>query len=186
MRVLIAAVFASLVVTVACGGESESTNSNGGSGGDGGSSGNAGTSSGGVNSGGTTPTGGDGGTGGSSTECAGLVCDPLILPGPYPPVEACCAAGNQCGLDGSALEEFGITLVAACQARDQPGEVDSECDPSPPFQTDFGDLSFDGCCTPEGHCGYLLDNAFNLITIGLGCVDTAVVEGAVPASCTPG
>ena len=94
--------------------------------------------------------------------------------------------GGKCGLDGSALEDFGVTLVDPCQARDQPGEPDSECEASPPFQTDFGMLNFEGCCKPVGHCGYLIDDAFNLVQIGLGCVDTAVVEGAVPASCTPG
>ena len=195
-----------LLATAACGAESEKTSSSGGSGGDssgsGGSSGSSGSAgvspTGGANQGGggTTPSGGAGsgtaglggsaGSGGGSKECGALTCDPVLLPGDFPPIEACCATDGRCGLDGSALEPFGVVLVDPCQPRDQPGEVDSECASSPAATTDFGMLSFEGCCTPAGHCGYLIDDAFNLVALGLGCVEAAAVANAVPASCTPG
>lgn len=124
---------------------------------------------------------------GDSTVCDGLQCDPIILPGDYPPIPACCPSGGGCGLDGTQFEQYGAHFEERCQARDQPGEEDSECPSSTPVPTDFGDLDFPGCCTPAGRCGYLVDQAFHLVELGLGCVDAApFLDGGVPKNCTPG
>jgi hypothetical protein len=107
----------------------------------------------------------------------------VILPGDYPPIGACCAGNAVCGLDGTRFEEYGVSFDDACQPRDQPGEEDDECPSSTPAVTDFGMLDFPGCCKPEGTCGYLVNDAFNLVEFGLGCV---LPEGGAPTSCTPG
>ena len=124
---------------------------------------------------------------GDSVECGGLVCNPAVLPQPYPAIEACCAANGKCGLDGAPFEQYGAHFTDPCQPRDQPGELDDECDGSPAVPTEIGDLTVPGCCTPEGRCGYMLNTAFGIIPLGLGCVDAEpFLDGGVPASCTPG
>jgi hypothetical protein len=111
------------------------------------------------------------------------------MPDQYPPIPACCAGPNEdeCGLDGSRFEEFGAVFEDPCQPLDQPGEEDTECPSSPPVPTDFGMLDFPGCCKPEGTCGYLVNDAFGLVTLGLGCVDAApfLADGGTPTTCTP-
>jgi hypothetical protein len=48
-------------------------------------------------------------------------------------------------------------------------------------------LSVPGCCTAAGRCGYLVDNAFNIVELGLGCVDAQpFLDSGVPPNCTPG
>lgn len=124
---------------------------------------------------------------GNSIQCGSLICDEKKLPGNYPPIPACCAANGECGLDGSQFEQYGANFEEKCQPLDQPGEVDKECPTSTPVDTDFGPLSFPGCCTPAGKCGYFLDNALGLIDLGLGCVDAQpFLDAGEPASCTPG
>ncbi|HVR18299.1 MAG TPA: hypothetical protein VMS65_01340 [Polyangiaceae bacterium] len=126
---------------------------------------------------------------GKSITCGTLMCDPVLLPAGYPPIEACCAANGQCGLDGTQFEQYGAHFTEACQPLDQPGELDpEECDASPPVPTDqFGDLVFPGCCTAAGRCGYMMDTAFTIIRLGLGCVDAEpFLDAGVPPSCTPG
>ena len=125
---------------------------------------------------------------GESIECGPLKCDPVILPQGYPPIEACCTANNECGLDGAPFEQYGAHFTDPCQPLDQPGDLDSECGSSPPVPTEgFGDLTFPGCCTPEGRCGYMLNTAFGIIQLGLGCVDAEpFLDGGVPASCSKG
>jgi hypothetical protein len=124
---------------------------------------------------------------GDSIECAGRVCNSAVLPQGYPPIEACCAEGDACGLDGAPFEEYGLVFEDSCQARDQPGDLDLDCPRSMPVPTDFGDLDFPGCCTPAGLCGYLVDSAFGFISIGLGCVEsTPFLDGGTPEPCTPG
>jgi hypothetical protein len=124
---------------------------------------------------------------GDSIECGGLRCDSVLLPQGYEPIPACCAENGACGLDGTRFEEYGATFAAACQPRNQPGELDAECAASEPVTTDFGELSFSGCCTPAGRCGYMVDRALGIILLGLGCVDAApFLDGGTPTSCTPG
>jgi hypothetical protein len=125
---------------------------------------------------------------GDSVECGGLVCDEVTLPGTYPPIKACCAANETCGLDGTQFEMYGAHFTDPCQPRDQPGELDpDECEASTPVETDFGMLSFPGCCTLAGRCGYMINTAFNLVQLHLGCVDAEpFLDAGVPPSCTPG
>jgi hypothetical protein len=125
---------------------------------------------------------------GDFAECDGMRCNSVILPAGYPPIEACCAGNGECGLDGTQFEQYGANFADPCQPVDQPGDLDpDECDPSPDIQTDFGPLSFPGCCTPVGRCGYMLNTALGIIPLGLGCVDAQpFMEAGVPESCTPG
>jgi hypothetical protein len=126
-------------------------------------------------------------TQGDSVECGGMICDSVILGTMYPPIPACCANNGGCGLDGSQFEQYGAVFEEQCQPLDQPGELDSECPDSTPVDTDFGPLSFEGCCTPVGRCGYYVQDAFGLIVIGLGCVDAQpFLDAGEPESCTPG
>ncbi len=125
---------------------------------------------------------------GSTIDCGSKRCDELKLPGGYDPIPACCAGdGDVCGLDGSRFADFGANFEDPCQPLDQPGNEDPTCPPSTPIPTELGpELQFPGCCKPDGLCGYLVDNALNLVEIGLGCVDAApFLDGGVPTSCTP-
>jgi hypothetical protein len=125
-------------------------------------------------------------TGGRSIECGGQICRSVEIQG-YPPIEACCAAGDVCGLDGEPFREYGAVFEEACQPRNQPGQLDDECPSSTPVPTDLGALEFPGCCKPDGVCGYLVNSAFTFINLGLGCVDaTPFLDAGTPASCTPG
>jgi hypothetical protein len=115
------------------------------------------------------------------------VCDSVVLPQGYEPIPACCTDDGGCGLNGAQFEQYGASFEEDCQPRDQPGELDDECDSSTPVATDLGDLIFPGCCTPVGRCGYMLNYAFGIIPLGLGCVDAApFLDGGVPQSCIPG
>jgi hypothetical protein len=124
---------------------------------------------------------------GDGVECAGLRCDPVLLPAGYDPIPACCAEGDVCGLDGTRFEEFGANFEDPCQPLDQPGNEDPTCPASTPIPTELGpELQFPGCCKPDGQCGYLVNDALMLVTIGLGCVDAApFLDGGVPQDCTP-
>lgn len=124
---------------------------------------------------------------GESIECGGLECDPVILPNPYPPIEACCADNGGCGLDGAQFEQYGANFDDPCQARDQPGVLDPACPASTPIETDLGMLTFPGCCTAESRCGYMVDRALGLIDLGLGCVDAQpFLEAGMPEPCGDG
>ena len=120
------------------------------------------------------------GSGGAPVEvgpvdCSGLSCQPLVLPGDYPPVAACCTETGACGLDASFLADYGADFQELCQARDQPGLADASCPASAPVALPNTSLmiTFKGCCRAEtGTCGYLFDRAGGLIEIGLGCVDS--------------
>jgi hypothetical protein len=124
---------------------------------------------------------------GSSMECDGKVCSDVPLGQGYPPIKACCAANGGCGLNGSPFEQYGAHFTDDCVPQNQPGESSDDCASSPPVATDFGELTFTGCCTAAGRCGYWMDSAFGLISLKLGCVDAApFLDAGVPASCTPG
>ncbi len=187
-----------LVVPACSGSHSDSeTPDSGGSAGTGGSS--AGTQ--GSNGGSNTSTGGSNistggavdGTGGGSmddmpVDCGGVTCEPLEFQG-MTAAEACCATGDVCGLDATALEQYGPMFDETCQARDQPGELDASCPDSPDTMipnTPFT-LQFKGCCrSGTNMCGYML---YNIVTveIGLGCVDSApFLDGETPPACGSG
>ena len=120
-------------------------------------------------------------------ECAGIPCDPVILPGDLPNVEACCASNGECGLDGTPLAEYGVLFDEPCQARNQPGVLDADCPDSPAIEVpNLGMATFAGCCTPSGRCGYLLNDVARLIVLNLGCVDsTPFLDGGVAPDCEP-
>ena len=126
-------------------------------------------------------------TQGDSIECGGQVCHSVLLPPGYAPIEACCADGDVCGLDGAPFAQYGAVFEEDCQPRNQPGQLDDECPSSTPYPTDLGELEFPGCCKPDGRCGYLVNSALGVVPLGLGCVDaTPFLDGGTPTSCTPG
>lgn len=136
-----------------------------------------------------------GGTGGAPVPgpvaCGELLCQPLVVAA-LQPVAPCCAdeAKSLCGLDTSLLEGFGAMSVRDCEPLDQPGEPDSSCPRSAPFDTGSGleIPPFEGCCAEAtGTCGYLVDRVLGVIPIGLGCIDSSpFLEGETPASCALG
>jgi len=155
----------------ACGGSSNEDEDNGGS------SGSAGKGSGGMDA--STP---------GPVECGTQMCEPFIIPIPgAPPVEACCAANGDCGLDSSVLEAFGPTFEERCQPLNQPGEIDPSCPNSTSTMLDGGfTIELPGCCRANGRCGYMLDTVITF-EVGLGCVDSSpFLEGGTPAPCGDG
>jgi hypothetical protein len=138
---------------------------------------------------------GEGGGGGDGVpppiECAAETCSALVLPFPdLDPIAPCCTDDNACGLDSSFLAEYGAMFSETCQALDQPGELDSECPKSAPLMRPelMISVTFEGCCRVEtGTCGYMLDKLFNLVEIGLGCIEsTPFLDGGTALPCTPG
>lgn len=125
---------------------------------------------------------------GQPRQCGDLTCEAVeLLPG-YDPIEACCTADNQCGLDGSRFEDYGADFADPCQARNQPGVLDPTCPDTGTIQTEAGlSFSFKGCCTAESRCGYMVDDVANIITLGLGCVGAEpFLEGGTPKACGDG
>jgi hypothetical protein len=123
----------------------------------------------------------------SPVTCGSKSCTAVMIPvfGFIPP---CCADAktSQCGLDSSDLASFGPTFAEACQPLAQPGVKDPACPDSPetPVEGIGRPLSFPGCCRPNHQCGYQLDAVFNLIPLGLGCVDASpFLAGAAPQAC---
>src|SRR5690349_22309691 len=92
--------------------------------------------------GGTGGTGGGGGGGGETPrpepiECGAETCTPLdneILSAlKQDPIPACCAEGNQCGLDTARLSDYGLSFEDVCQPKHQPGEANPDCPDSAPL-----------------------------------------------------
>jgi hypothetical protein len=130
--------------------------------GSGGAAGAAGTSAGaGGASAGSPGAGGAGGAAGvagggkagadaATSSCGSEQCPPT----PASVVAGCCTSGPdpQCGFD---LGD------GTCTEADQPGQIDPAC---PDYYDPTHDVTYEGCCTPGGHCGYVEQ------FIGLGCV----------------
>jgi hypothetical protein len=131
--------------------------------------------------------------------CGGDACSSVatLAPGVY--VDPCCTADDACGVSSELLAALGGNFQDACQAKGQPGELDSDC-PDSPEQTlpvmgmSFAVPGFAGCCRAEtGTCGVVVDQ----IRVGgiplpfaspqLGCVDSAPFFDGVPgAACGSG
>lgn len=139
---------------------------------------------------------GSGGSGGApqpppDIECGADLCSALVLLPGIDPVAPCCTDDGACGLDSSVLEPYGAVFEETCQARDQPGALDTTCPDSAPVMREElpAPITFKGCCREEsGTCGYMLDKIVGgLITLGLGCIDsTPFLEGGTAGPCTPG
>ncbi len=184
-NVRVACVFSlfALVAASACGGSS-SDPGNGASAG--------------ATNGGSTGRGGSGGSAGKTATagapatltCGTATCSAVTIPIGSFAIPACCAdaATNQCGLDGSAVAQFGVDFAEACQPKDQPGVADTSCPDSGSAPTTAGfDIQFKGCCRPNGTCGYVLDKLGGLFELGLGCVDSApFLDGGAPTLCGSG
>jgi hypothetical protein len=131
----------------------------------------------------------------SSTSCGTQTCMGTsleLLPGSLPP---CCPeqTANVCGLDTAELLPIGIHLDPACQEKEQPGVPDSNCPRGKlaltlPFLTSDGatilyDQPVEGCCRPNGQCGYFFDHSTSLLP-DLGCVDASLMSDAgAPQRC---
>ncbi len=121
-------------------------------------------------------------------------------------IDPCCPADSSdtCGVTTTFLEADGASFTEACQAVDQPGELDEACPATEgsviPFemggQTVMLPLNgFAGCCREDsGTCGVVVDaitssllGALPLASFGLGCVDAApFFPDAEPAACGAG
>jgi hypothetical protein len=127
-------------------------------------------------------------------ECGSETCTPLdnktLKALGQEPIPACCAEGDQCGLDSSRLAEFGLGFDEVCQPKHQPGEVTSDCPESAPLMIPGSTVmlgALQGCCrTESATCGYLLVIAGGLLDTELGCVDsTPFLEGGAAPACDP-
>jgi hypothetical protein len=127
-------------------------------------------------------------------ECASETCEPLDDPTlavlGQEPIPACCATGDQCGLDTSRLAEFGLAFSEVCQPKHQPGEATTDCPESSklmiPGNTMVSLGALKGCCRTETRtCGYLLIIP-GLLDTQLGCVDSSpFLEGGAAPACDP-
>lgn len=123
--------------------------------------------------------------------CGSTSCEGVEVPiKGYAPLEPCCADDNACGLDSTFLASFGISFSETCQAKNQPGVLGHGCPESakpmiPGLSLDVA--PFAGCCRLDTHtCGYQLDKLLSLITVDLGCVDSApFLDGGTAAECDP-
>jgi hypothetical protein len=175
--------------------------SNSGSGGSGGSTGgtsaagSGGTSTAGSGGTGTAGTGGSAGAAGSDSGTDGgtITCGTQTCTGAnviITTADPCCAGANQdqCGLDTTPLQSFGLDFNPACQAKHQPGQLDSNCPDFSETVSGIG-ITLPGCChAATMTCGYMADtiqNTANLpVTLDMGCVDsTPFLEGGTPAPC---
>lgn len=142
-------------------------------------------------------------------ECGLEADDPIIVLDPLPSTSVADAlqlATMDTGMEpdpaapdlASMIKEFNPTV--SCMARDQDGELDDACpslDPGAALAdadagvdtgaaADMGfDLTVDGCCRPDGFCGYI----DNTDTIG-GCVKISEsligkIFGSDDVQCTP-
>lgn len=115
--------------------------------------------------------------------CGSVSCEGLKLPvDGLPPLQPCCPEGDAedaCGLDTSVLSVLGVPIERQCEPRSQPGERDPSCPASPANALpDTGlSVSFEGCCRPDGRCGFLVDRVLGVLNLGLGCVDSTPFLG---------
>ncbi len=97
--------------------------------------------------------------------CGTSTCVPFVPPPPDPIAGACCAGsgGDLCGLDAGPA--FGFQFDGQCLPIGGNGSPATDCPKvSPSFVPYHGNSELDGCCTPNGVCGFVDD------MMGLGCV----------------
>jgi hypothetical protein len=158
----------------------------------GGSAGSAGSSGGSGGTGGST--GGTGGTGAPTVECGGGTCEGIMVPVLNIPIPPCCPNGESdpaCGLDTSLLSQVGVAFDPPCQAKNQPGDLDTACPDSPPIENPSIPIPippFKGCCRAEtSTCGYMVNDIAGFLNLEMGCVDsTPFLEGGTAGPCGGG
>ncbi|MCA9593599.1 MAG: hypothetical protein KC776_09825 [Myxococcales bacterium] len=164
----------------ACGSDDDS-----GSGGKAGSSGSGGSGGGTAGSGGTA--GGAAGSGGSAggLTCGGTECTAGWKVGGLIDVAGCCATGDKCGAQIDATIENLLKVPQGCYETEQAGTVDCGCE-SFVFTNplDQSQAQFNGCCRPDGKCGFAVDTS-SQGGPNLGCVE-ATELGATGGTCTSG
>lgn len=151
----------------------------------GGGTGAAGVTGGTGGAGGTGATGGTSGTGGSGTVCGGANC-PGYTVGGLVPMPACCSSNNKCGsVVGATAAGLMGGVPLGCYEADQAGAQDCAC-PGHTFQhpTSPELVTFPGCCTPIGKCGYLIDLT-NEFGPKIGCHEATFGAGS-GKQCTVG
>lgn len=116
--------------------------------------------------------------------CGGDPCSSVttLAPGVY--VDPCCV-DDVCGVSSQLLGALGGNFQDACQAKNQPGELDVACPDSPEQVLPVMGMSlavpgFAGCCRAEtGTCGVVVDKILvggiplPFASPNLGCVDSA-------------
>ena len=174
-----------LLLVVACGGESSS----GFYGGAGGmstgavSSGGAGATSMGGGAAGT-PSMGGASTGGRGTgvSCGGIQCESWnVLELVEAP--ACCLtqAPGTCGADlGQVASALGSSLQDPCLELDAPGVPDATCNGLDFTNPITGAIeTFPGCCKPDGTCGVVADLSISMSGPNLGCTSPTLIGDPV-------
>jgi hypothetical protein len=188
----------------ACGSDDEEdpkgTGATGGSGGSTGGSGGATGGSGGSTGGSAGSTGGSAGTASGCAPaptnqdpvcaadpctCGSDTCAAYKLGGLID-VPPCCSGGDTCGLSVSEQTGSIVSIGAGCYELAQEGNADTTC-PVFAFTNPITQMpaEFDGCCRPNGECGYAVDLS-SADGPNLGCVPAACSGGATVTTCTPG
>jgi hypothetical protein len=165
----------------ACGGSDTTVGNAAGAAGSG-TSGNAGSAGSSGSSSGSAGTGGMVDVTCGNTQCVHAGVSSVTF-------AACCPTGTSdtCGLDSSLLAMYGPSFPDPCLPLHQPGVLDTSCPDRQTMVSGFN-LTFPGCCRADtGTCGYNLDSAGGLVTLGLGCVDsTPFLDGGTPLTCGDG
>ena len=102
------------------------------------------------------------------SSCGARSCGPVRIALIGMSLPACCPprTPDECGIDvGFVARNHGLTL--GCLERDAPGQPDETCPSAEVPVPEHGLLTFAGCRTPEGRCGYDVDVPDE---INLGCV----------------
>jgi hypothetical protein len=186
----------------ACGGDDDDGGGKAGGGtggGTGGSGGGTGGGTGGATGGSDSGTGGSAGGAGKCTpgpssqdgactdpcSCGGDTCESYMLGGLLP-VPACCSGGSTCGLSADPATASIVGIAPGCYEGGQEGNADTAC-PQYDFINPLDQMpaSFDGCCRPNGECGYLVDLT-SAEGPNLGCVPADCSTGGSVTTCTPG
>ncbi len=175
----------------ACGSDDDDSGSGGGTatGGTAGTGGGATGGAGGASGGAGGATGGAGGaTGGAggAVTCGGASCSAYNVGGLLP-VAACCSTNDKCGaeVDATIAGLLG-GIPTGCYEAEQTGDVDCACpgytfkNPLPPMD----DITFPGCCTPAGKCGYFMDISSQQGP-NIGCQEATWGDG-MGKTCTAG
>lgn len=128
-----------------------------------------------------------------SLDCSGPCTSAELLGGSY--IDPCCTDAGACGANAALLALAGIDFPDRCQARAQPGELDTSCRAKVNAAITVSEQAvfldpLPGCCRPTGDCGVMVNRLsigagqVPLAEPGWGCLEASrFFAGAAPQSC---
>jgi hypothetical protein len=124
-------------------------------------------------------------TGGSTMMCGTMLC----MGGNN--LRACCPGeptATSCGVSFTTVGPA-LGLSPICATLEHEGALDEACPDTTIRLSASMSLTAEGCCRPDGQCGYDFSNPqiVDLAGFDLGCITSGILPDAgTPASCTPG